>query len=70
MADYLHTTPDRLRNELTWGDYKALCEHWRTEPPVQVMVARYLGVPKREAQREMSLAEVVADFAAMGLVMG
>ncbi len=59
-----------MRQTLTWVDYCALREHWAHEPPPQAILAAYFKIPPRERPHVLTEAEIIADFAALGLTRG
>jgi len=47
LIAYLGWTPEQIGRQMTMRQFRALVEIWRYDPPVQVSVARALGVEGR-----------------------
>jgi len=58
LADYLGISLDAVE-DLTWLDVQAYLEHWKYDPPVQVLVARYCQIPPREVETAPQTLSVV-----------
>lgn len=55
---------------MTWPLFKATLKHWESEPPLQVLVARYFKIPPRERVRMYSREEAAAIFLQAGFTKG
>jgi hypothetical protein len=51
---------------MTWPLYRALLEHWKHEPPVALVAARYFQIPPRERVRIYSREEATAILTGAG----
>lgn len=50
---HVHLLPSEIDHEMDTPLYESLCREWKDAPPVDLLVARYLGVkPHEEATRD------------------
>lgn len=61
---HLHLLPSQIDREMDHLLYAALCAEWKDAPPVDVSVARYLGIkPQEEAARDPEeIYAILRDF--------
>lgn len=66
IAHFLGKTPLEVATTMTWPEVQALVEHWKYEPPLPVMIARYFEIEEREVESgEMGTTEAENLFRGM-----
>lgn len=70
VGHFLNKTGREIEITMTWPDLQALIEHWKYEPPVPWLLARYFEIDERDAiAPEMSTEEAFTQFKMMGAAM-
>lgn len=62
IGHFINKTGFEVKTTMTWPDLQALIEHWRYEPPVPWLLARYFEYDERPVEAHEMEQEEAADL--------